>query len=83
MNVCGDVKTRLAVFEFVQREAEVAFFVACEYFGDLSEPAVVTKKGVCRVSLFVINFITTLAAAADVGFVMQMSLWSRAAVNEL
>lgn len=32
------------MFEFVQREAEVTFSVACEYFGDLSEPAVVIKK---------------------------------------
>lgn len=41
--MCGDVKTRLGVFEFVQKEAEVTFLVACEYFGDLSEPAAVIK----------------------------------------
>lgn len=69
-NVFGDVKTRLGVFEFVQRKAEVTFFLSCDYFGDLSEPAVVIKKWVCKVSLFLINFITAVAQ-------QMLGLWCR------
>lgn len=69
VNMCGDVKTSLSVFEFVQEEAEVTF---CECSGNLSEPSVVTKKWVSRVSLFVINFISAMAQ-------QMLGLWCKGA----
>lgn len=57
VNVCGDVQTRLGVFEIVQREAKVIFFLL---FVSILETSL-NQQCLCKVSLFVINFITAVA----------------------